>query len=410
MVNTRSSHPLQPQLLQQPLSAPGASNSPELADFLKSMVESMEVLRKQNEELNARLTAAEARSSEKERERVERREKERRDRVHREKRLVNPNQQDHESTVQGGCRMIHDEEHRNKSRRVESPNGGSRRERSRYERSRHEGSPQERHEEERSHRSRRHRDKSHHDESQHNLHDAKMKDLEDKYSWILRRMNGEDLKLMAWDMLEDENLPFTERVKAYPIPDKFKMPRIEKYDGSGDPQAHLEAFRESIILHGTPDEIACRAFPLTLKGVAKDWFTGLPSKSVGTFKELGRLFLTQFLATRKRKKDTTCLLTMRQGKKESLKDFMLRFNKEKLEVDTPDDKTMLCALMQGVRAEGPLMAEVGRKNIRKVTLPQFMKLTEEFIHQEELVGTLLKAQILSTRWKSKPSRKVLRRP
>jgi hypothetical protein len=183
MVNTRSSHPLQPQLLQQPLSAPGASNSPELADFLKSMVESMEVLRKQNEELNARLTAAEAQSSE----------KERRDRVHREKRLVNPNQQDHESTVQGGRRMIHDEEHRNKSRRVESPNGGSRRERSRHERSRHEGSRQERHEEERSHRSRRHRDKSHHDKSQHNLHDAKMKDLEDKYSRILRRMNGEVL-------------------------------------------------------------------------------------------------------------------------------------------------------------------------------------------------------------------------
>jgi hypothetical protein len=32
---------------------------------------------------------------------------------------------------------------------------------------------------------------------------------------------------MAWDMLEDESLPFTEHVKAYPMPDKFKMPRIE---------------------------------------------------------------------------------------------------------------------------------------------------------------------------------------
>jgi hypothetical protein len=76
------------------------------------------------------------------------------------------------------------------------------------------------------------------------------------------------------------------------MPDKFKIPQIEKYDGSEDPQDHLEAFREHLILHGTPDEIACRAFPLTLKGVAKDWFTGLPPKSVGTFKELGRLFLT----------------------------------------------------------------------------------------------------------------------
>jgi hypothetical protein len=48
------------------------------------------------------------------------------------------------------------------------------------------------------------------------------------------------------------------------------LPRIEKYDGSEDLQDHLEAFREHLILHGTLDEIACRAFLLTLKGVAKD--------------------------------------------------------------------------------------------------------------------------------------------
>jgi hypothetical protein len=94
--------------------------------------------------------------------------------------------------------------------------------------------------------------------------------------------------------------------------------------------------------------------------LAKDWFTGLPLKSVGTFKELGCLFLAQFLATRKRKKIVTCLLILRQRNEETLKNFMLRFNKEKLEVDSPDDKTMLNALMQGIRAEGPLMAELGR--------------------------------------------------
>jgi hypothetical protein len=54
---------------------------------------------------------------------------------------------------------------------------------------------------------------------------------------------------------------------------------------------------------------------------------------------------------------------------------------------------MLNTLMQGVKTEGPLMAELGR-NTQEVTLPQFMKLTEEFIHQEELVETLLKAQAL----------------
>jgi septal ring factor EnvC (AmiA/AmiB activator) len=87
MVNTRSSHPLQP-----PPSAHGASNNQEMIEFLKSMAESIEVLRKQNEDLNTQLTAAEARSSWKEREREERRENERRDRVCRGKQPVNPDQ------------------------------------------------------------------------------------------------------------------------------------------------------------------------------------------------------------------------------------------------------------------------------------------------------------------------------
>jgi hypothetical protein len=72
---------------------------------------------------------------------------------------------------------------------------------------------------------------------------------------------------------------------------------------------------------------------------------------------------------------------------------MLRFSKEKLEVDSPDDKTMLNVLMHGIWVEGLLTAELGRST-QEVTLPQFMKLIEEFIHQEELVRTLLKAQTL----------------
>jgi hypothetical protein len=108
---------------------------------------------------------------------------------------------------------------------VETEKSGSNRERSRRKKSHHKGSHRERWEGEKSHRSRRHREKSHHDESRKSLHDAKMKDMEDKYTRILRRMNGEDPELMAWDMLEDENLLFIEWVKAYPMPDKFKMPR-----------------------------------------------------------------------------------------------------------------------------------------------------------------------------------------
>jgi hypothetical protein len=53
MVGTRSSH------LIPPTGALGASNNQEMMEFVKSMAESMEALRKQNEDLNTRLSAAE---------------------------------------------------------------------------------------------------------------------------------------------------------------------------------------------------------------------------------------------------------------------------------------------------------------------------------------------------------------
>jgi hypothetical protein len=58
---------------------------------------------------------------------------------------------------------------------------------------------------------------------------------------------------------------------------------------------------------------------------------------------------------------------MRQGKEESMKEFILRFKKEKLEVDNPDEKTMLNTLMRGVKADGPLMAKIA-KSSRSITL------------------------------------------
>jgi hypothetical protein len=50
---------------------------------------------------------------------------------------------------------------------------------------------------ERSHRSRRHREKSHHEGTRQSHQEAKMKDLEDKYTRMLRRMDGEDPELTA---------------------------------------------------------------------------------------------------------------------------------------------------------------------------------------------------------------------
>ena len=64
------------------------------------------------------------------------------------------------------------------------------------------------------------------------------------------------------------------------------MPQIESYDRAKDPIDHLESFKTLIHLQGVVDKIMCRAFPTTLKGPARIWFSRLMSNSISTFKKL----------------------------------------------------------------------------------------------------------------------------
>ena len=111
--------------------------------------------------------------------------------------------------------------------------------------------------------------RSHHGESHNNRHDesavnAKVEDLKRKYADMARQITEDEVKSTARKLLEDTHLPFSDRVMAFPILDKFKMPCVDKYDGRGDPIKYVENIRAHLILHGIPDEIACRAFLLTL--------------------------------------------------------------------------------------------------------------------------------------------------
>ena len=59
------------------------------------------------------------------------------------------------------------------------------------------------------------------------------------------------------------------------------------------------------------DEIMCRAFPTTLKGPARIWFSRLMPNSIGTFKELSAQFASHFIEGHKYKKSTTCVMSIK---------------------------------------------------------------------------------------------------
>ena len=70
------------------------------------------------------------------------------------------------------------------------------------------------------------------------------------------------------------------------------------------------------------DEIMCRAFPTTLKGPARVWFSRLTPNSINTFKELRTQFASHFIGGHRYKKSTAWLMSIKQQKEETLRSYI----------------------------------------------------------------------------------------
>ena len=97
------------------------------------------------------------------------------------------------------------------------------------------------------------------------------------------------------DLIHRMDSPLIASITSHPLPSKFKMPTLDLYDGMYDPCDHIATFKTTMHLQGVPNEIMCRAFPTTLKGLAKVWFGKLPPNTITSFQEFNKLFVNNFV-------------------------------------------------------------------------------------------------------------------
>jgi len=88
---------------------------------------------------------------------------------------------------------------------------------------------------------------------------------------------------------------FTERIMKVQMPREFKVvAAIEPYDGTADPLKHMDEFQTAMTFQEEEEAIICRAFPLTLKKVARQWFASLPRNSIDNWHDLSEKFKLHF--------------------------------------------------------------------------------------------------------------------
>ncbi|XP_074361074.1 uncharacterized protein LOC141701268 [Apium graveolens] len=102
----------------------------------------------------------------------------------------------------------------------------------------------------------------------------------------------------------------------------------------------------------------CKGFGSTLAGPALQWFVNLPNGSIGTFADLVNAFNLQFASSRRFEKTTSDLYKICQKYREPLRDYLTRFNKEKVSITNCDTPTAIEAFRRGLGRDSPLYDEL----------------------------------------------------
>ena len=112
------------------------------------------------------------------------------------------------------------------------------------------------------------------------------------------------------DLVHQTDSTFIASINSHPLPSKFKMPSLDSYNGTCNPCDHIATFKTTMHLQGVPNEIMCRAFPTTLKGPTRVWFSKISPNTVGSFEELSKLFINNFIGGQRHKRSLSSLLTI----------------------------------------------------------------------------------------------------
>ena len=91
----------------------------------------------------------------------------------------------------------------------------------------------------------------------------------------------------------------------------------------------------------TLGEVMRRAFPTTLKGAARVWFSKIPLATIAKFEQLSKSLVHHFIRGQRHKKPTGHLLNIHQAKGESQRQYVICFNKKLLQMDEVEDQAGL---------------------------------------------------------------------
>ncbi|KAH6780217.1 hypothetical protein C2S52_011454 [Perilla frutescens var. hirtella] len=146
------------------------------------------------------------------------------------------------------------------------------------------------------------------------------------------------------------------------MPSKFTLPSMKLFNRTSDPDDHIAQYKQKMFIATIPkylrEACMCKGFGSSLSGAALQWFTNLPNASIGSFAQLTDLFVEQFASSRKIEKHSDDLYAIIQYPNETLRNYVARFNREKVEIPGCNADTAISAFRKGLKRDSDLYKEL----------------------------------------------------
>ena len=109
------------------------------------------------------------------------------------------------------------------------------------------------------------------------------------------------------------------------LSDNFKMPQLQKFDGTGDPRIHLSQYTTTMSTTKASLSVVTKLFVLSIEGITVNWYHGLEKSVRDDWRELCTTFLKQYDHNTKLEVSIRDLELTKQNPNESFFDFLTRF-------------------------------------------------------------------------------------
>ncbi|XP_057790832.1 uncharacterized protein LOC131007937 [Salvia miltiorrhiza] len=158
--------------------------------------------------------------------------------------------------------------------------------------------------------------------------------------------------------------PFVDEIALMEMPIKFSFPSMQMFDGTTDPTDHIAQYKQRMFTAAIPRELRqacmCKGFGSSLTGPALQWYTNLPNYSISSFSQLTDIFVQQYASSRKLEKISEDLYAVVQQRGESLRDYISRFNKEKVSITNCNTQTAVTAFRKGLLPDSDLYKDLAK--------------------------------------------------